>query len=75
MTIGNFAHELAALRAEQERDAGIKAARAPLSEAGSAVCISCGEDIDEERRAAMPSARRCIDCQTRIERYRARRGR
>lgn len=75
MNIGNFAHELAVLRAEQELDAGIRAARAPLQQTGSAFCISCGDEIEDERRAAMPSARRCIDCQTRIERYRARRGR
>lgn len=70
--LGNFAHELADLRAEQEREAGIRAARDALAAPGSPVCVGCGEEIEAERRAAMPSAKRCLQCQQRIERYRRR---
>lgn len=67
MKVGNFAFELADLRAAQERDAGIAAAQAALRKLGSPVCVGCGEEIEPERRKAMPSARRCLDCQRRIE--------
>ncbi|WP_336800642.1 TraR/DksA C4-type zinc finger protein [Kaistia sp. MMO-174] len=36
----------------------------------SDVCLGCGEDIDAERRAAVPHARRCFDCQSALERKR-----
>lgn len=72
MKIGNFAHELADMRAEQEREAGIAAARAPLKQAGTLDCIQCGDEIEAERREALPSARRCVDCQERLERWQAR---
>lgn len=32
------------------------------------VCQSCGEDIDADRLAALPSAEQCIDCQRNLER-------
>ncbi len=31
-------------------------------------CIECGEDIEQERLAVLPSAARCMTCQTTIER-------
>lgn len=34
----------------------------------SDVCVSCGEDIGAERRAAAPHARRCFECQSDLER-------
>lgn len=70
--LGNFAHELADLRAEQEREAGIQAARKALATQGSRVCVGCGEEIEAERRAALPSAKRCLQCQQRLERFRRR---
>ncbi|MCM0751935.1 molecular chaperone DnaK [Brucella pseudogrignonensis] len=75
METGNKAHELADLRAEQEREAGISAAQNALQQNGFTVCISCGDDIDIERREALPSARRCLDCQERLERQQARKAR
>lgn len=72
METGNKAHELADLRAEQERDAGIAAASAALTGDGSDICVRCGEDIEPERLEAMPSARRCVDCQNIIERKQSR---
>lgn len=38
-------------------------------------CIDCGEEIEEERRAVLPSAKRCVQCQqlhektSRVRRY------
>ena len=69
---GNKGHDLADLRAEQERDAGIAAASAALMCSGSDVCVRCGEEIEPERLEAMPSARRCVDCQNIIEREQSR---
>lgn len=31
-------------------------------------CIDCGDEIEEERRRCMPSAKRCHRCQTLYER-------
>ncbi|KQZ87275.1 molecular chaperone DnaK [Mesorhizobium sp. Root157] len=73
MKLGNFAHELADLRAHQEREAGIASARIALRRQGEIDCRSCGEEIDPARRRALPSADRCLDCQQRLERYRRRR--
>lgn len=30
-------------------------------------CVGCGCEIEPERRAALPSALRCIDCQADVE--------
>lgn len=68
MKIGNWAHEQAIQRADQERDAGVAKVRAALAEEGSFDCVSCGDEIDEQRRSAMPSARRCLECQEKLER-------
>lgn len=74
MEAGNKAHDLADLRAEQERDAGILAVQSALNQKGSNICISCGDDIELERRAALPSARRCVQCQQQLERQGKQRG-
>lgn len=63
MNIGNFAHELAQLRTEQEREAEIRRARVALQAEGSEFCEVCGQPIGAARRRAMPSATRCITCQ------------
>lgn len=68
MRSSNWDQELAELRVEQERDAGIARARKSLTAQGSLECVGCGEDIDQERREALPSARRCLECQTKLER-------
>lgn len=31
-------------------------------------CLVCGDEIDPERRAALPSALRCLECQEALER-------
>jgi phage/conjugal plasmid C-4 type zinc finger TraR family protein len=46
-----------------------KAALMPGEEAlGEEECEECGTTIPLERRRAMPTCTRCIDCQSRIER-------
>ncbi len=67
MMSNNAALELADLRAEQERERGIKAAQQALLQAGREDCMSCGAEIEPERREALPSARRCVECQTAFE--------
>jgi len=43
------------------------AARANLSRPGSLDCIDCGYSIPRARRLALPSARRCVQCQSDYE--------
>ena len=57
----------AALVIERTRAAAIARAADALAEPGTAECIGCGEEIEPSRRAALPSARRCIECQSRVE--------
>ena len=64
---GNAAFDLAAERAEQEREAAIAAASQTLRGPGTIQCEDCPSDIPRERRLAIPSATRCIRCQTRYE--------
>lgn len=51
-----------------ERDATIARIRAGLGGEGSDECIECGDEIPAARRKALPSAERCITCQSRLER-------
>jgi phage/conjugal plasmid C-4 type zinc finger TraR family protein len=53
---------------ERARIAGIARAASALAGSGAASCIGCGDEIEPSRRAALPSARRCITCQSRVER-------
>lgn len=68
--LGNRAFELAAQRADQERDAGVARAIAELAAAGALDCVDCGQPIAAARRLAIPSACRCVDCQGSWERGR-----
>lgn len=70
---GNAALDQAELRAEQEREAGIAAASRSLRSPGTLQCEDCPNDIPRERRIALPSATRCIRCQTRHEKEASRR--
>lgn len=63
MQFSNAAYDLAEQLAEQERDAGIRAAARALSGDGFTHCIDCGEPIDARRRAAVPGVKRCFLCQ------------
>jgi phage/conjugal plasmid C-4 type zinc finger TraR family protein len=53
---------------EAERDEGVRRARAGLEGDGAIDCTGCGETIGADRRAALPSATRCVACQSRVER-------
>lgn len=53
--------------AESERAEGLYQARAALSGEGCDECTDCGEPIEHLRRVAMPSAIRCIECQSIFE--------
>lgn len=44
-----------------------KASLAPPS--GITECEGCGDEIEAERRRVLPSARRCIECERRRERF------
>ena len=46
-------------------DAGVKAAREAICHVSLiTICIDCGEPIGDERKKAVPSTMRCIDCET-----------
>lgn len=65
--------ELAERRVEMERDASVAHIQAVLAAGvGSLICVDCEGEISEARRQAVPNARRCIDCETFIERQRRR---
>ncbi|TXH36310.1 MAG: TraR/DksA family transcriptional regulator [Rhodospirillaceae bacterium] len=51
----------------RETESIIRDATAPLKKTGCKDCDDCGSEIEVERRMAMPSARRCIECQRRRE--------
>ncbi|WP_082475618.1 TraR/DksA C4-type zinc finger protein [Rhizobium sp. Leaf341] len=67
MKTSEAALDLAQARIEQERDASVKAASIALLQTGTDLCIACDHPIPEERRRALPSARRCTECQTFVE--------
>jgi phage/conjugal plasmid C-4 type zinc finger TraR family protein len=54
---------------ERERNECIERAAAQLKTVGAIHCVVCGEEIEPERRRAMPSATRCTECQDRRERW------
>lgn len=54
--------------AMREREDGARAATDALRETGTETCLDCGDLISPERKAAVPSARRCSLCQTERER-------
>lgn len=58
--------------ATQQRlaEGAIARIREELAAEGEDDCIDCGEPIPEPRRAALPSAERCVDCQELFERGR-----
>lgn len=45
-----------------------QARAAKLDVPGNAICADCAEEIPLERRRAMPSAHRCVQCQAWAER-------
>jgi phage/conjugal plasmid C-4 type zinc finger TraR family protein len=50
-----------------EKEGAVARIQRRLGGLGEDFCLTCGERIEEARRLALPSARRCIACQTRLE--------
>ena len=65
---GERAIEQAEAMVTAERDKAIADIRALLAEPGADDCEACGNMIPKGRREAMPSARRCAECETLRER-------
>lgn len=60
--------EAAAQMVDRERDDKVASIRAGLAEEGEDFCIDCDDRIGAARKAALPSAERCIHCQEQFER-------
>lgn len=60
--------EAAAEMVDRERDDEIARIQAELAEEGEDFCIECDDPITPARKAALPSAERCIHCQAEFER-------
>lgn len=56
--------ETSAAMVDLELEEAVARARAGLATAPSDDCVDCGDHIDARRRAAMPTARRCVRCQS-----------
>ena len=65
--LSNFHRERAEELTEEEREAAIKAASKALQGGGFHDCIDCGIPIPRIRKAALPSAKRCFECQQTYE--------
>lgn len=52
---------------QRERFRGVGRIRAGLLAEGTADCVDCDEEIPEDRKKAMPNARRCASCQEKHE--------
>jgi len=48
---------------EREKQRELNRIAQSLEESGIIDCIDCGDEIPEDRREAMPSAKRCMDCE------------
>lgn len=59
--------EASAAALARQQDVFVARIHSALQEPGADDCIDCEGPIGAKRRAAMPSARRCIGCQTKFE--------
>lgn len=62
--------EVAEAAVEHERDRQVRRIREDLELSGETHCRECGDPIDVARRLALPSAKRCVDCQQAHEKMR-----
>jgi phage/conjugal plasmid C-4 type zinc finger TraR family protein len=60
--------EQAARLEQTQRDTSVRSAQRQLGRKGQPDCAGCGEAIPPQRRTAVPSAIRCIQCQSAFER-------
>lgn len=67
MDIAEHQIEAAERNVALQTDAAIAGIRATLQGEGDEDCEDCGEPIGARRRAALPSATRCIGCQSTFE--------
>lgn len=69
-----MSEERGLLRAEdfqrQQDELAVGLIRSLLCEEGEQYCVDCGDEIGLARLAALPSAKRCVDCQYKLERKR-----
>jgi phage/conjugal plasmid C-4 type zinc finger TraR family protein len=70
MDLGERAIERAEAFEQRQRDAAVARIQNALAGVGEDFCLTCGERIDAARRAALPSAKRCVDCQGKVEKRR-----
>lgn len=70
MDLGERSIERAEEFERLQRDAAIQRIRNSLVGLGEEFCLGCGDRIEEARRMALPSAKRCVDCQERAEKCR-----
>lgn len=70
MDLGERGLERAEAFERLSNDAAVARIRNNLAGLGEEFCLGCGERIEEARRLALPSAKRCIDCQADRERAR-----
>ena len=68
MDLGERSIERAEEFERRQREAAIQPIKNSLAGMGEEFCIACGDRIEEARRIALPSAKRCVDCQTKAER-------
>jgi phage/conjugal plasmid C-4 type zinc finger TraR family protein len=59
--------EQAARLEQYQRDANVRSVQQKLTGAGQADCLTCGDAIPCDRRQAVPSANRCLSCQSKFE--------
>lgn len=71
MEAGERAIEAAESFELQQRDRAVRQIRSSMVLKGDEYCQDCGDPIDVCRRMALPSATRCIECQTLHERGRS----
>jgi phage/conjugal plasmid C-4 type zinc finger TraR family protein len=64
MDLGERGLERAEALERLKKEGAVARIRNNLAEVGETFCIGCGERIDEARRMALPSAKRCTPCQT-----------
>lgn len=67
MDLGERAIESAEELEQRRRDAAVARIRNNLIGLGEEFCLGCGDRIEAARRAALPSAKRCVDCQGKLE--------
>jgi len=71
MDLGERGLERAETFERISNEAAIARIRNNLAGLGEEFCITCGDRIEDERRAALPSATRCVTCQGKVEKQKA----